>query len=123
MPEPVEAEVGDDERAAVARLFVGESGGEKRRQPDRAEAVLRVCAACLGCEDDARSTRTHKQLLAEQLDFEAREWNGLRPAALVQAARDETAPASRSTRSSVSVTAMVKRRPPVPQNVNGCSCG
>jgi hypothetical protein len=64
--EPVEAEVGNDDRAAaVALLFVREPGGEERREPDRLETGVALDAALLRREDDARSRWSHEELLAE----------------------------------------------------------
>ena len=62
--QPVEAEVGDDARAAVVLLLVGEPGGEESGQPDRLETGVAVDAALLGREDDVRSGRSYEQLLA-----------------------------------------------------------
>lgn len=93
VPEPVEAEVGDDDLAAVPRLLVGEAGREERRQPERLEAGVGVDAALLGREDDVRARRPRQQLLAEELDLEAGERDRLRPPALVDPRGYEDRPA------------------------------
>jgi hypothetical protein len=89
LAEPVEPEVGDGGRAAVALFLVGEPGGEERGQPDRLEAGVAVDGALLGREDDPRSRRSYEQLLAEELDLNAGERDRLRAAALVEPAGDE----------------------------------
>jgi hypothetical protein len=67
MAEPVEAELGDDSRAAaLVGLLAGQAGAEERGRPKAPEAALGVAAALLVREDDAAAGRPDEELLAEQ---------------------------------------------------------